>query len=182
MSIGGPYALAIAARHPERVASLAVVAAPSQEECLRRSEPGSVAAVVARNRPEFAAWVATVAPDDPDDDALTARFLTQHPPEDAALLAQQPAPEVAAAVREALAHDDGYLRDAAITFRHWDFNVADVTAPTTLWYGEQDSNAPPDNGRELADRLPHATLRLLPTTHLATLLTGWSEILAPLRH
>ena len=120
--------------------------------------------------------------DDPDDEALKARWLAQLPPEDADLVARLPAHRVAASVREALAHHDGYLRDAAITFRHWDFDLAEVTAPTTLWYGEHDRNAPPGNGRELVDRLPHATLRRRPTTHLATLLTGWPEILSSLRH
>ncbi len=84
-------------------------------------------------------------------------------------------------MREALAQHDGFLRDAAVTFRPWAFRLEDVACPTTLWYGERDTNAPPANGAELAARLPHATLRLRDTTHLATLLAGWEEILSPLR-
>jgi pimeloyl-ACP methyl ester carboxylesterase len=89
--------------------------------------------------------------------------------------------DLAAWVREALAKHDGFLRDAAVTFRPWGFRVEDVTCPTTLWYGERDTNASPTNGAELAARLPHAILRLRDTTHLATLLAGWEAILSSLR-
>ena len=181
MSIGGPYALACAARHPDRVRAAAVAAAPSEEESLRRSTGGTVAEAIERARPEFASYVASVSPDDPDDSALALRWRSALPDEDAALLARLPDADVAASAREAMATYDGFLRDAAVTFRAWEFHVEDVGTPTTLWYGARDSNAPPANGEELAARLPRATLRLRPTTHLATLLTGWEEILSSLR-
>ncbi len=166
MSIGGPYALACAARHADRVSAAAVVAAPSEEESLRRSTGGTVAEAMERARPEFEAFVEDVAPDDTDDAALLS------PIADA---------DVAASVREALTQHDGFLRDAAVTFRPWAFRVEDVACPTTLWYGERDPNALPANGDELAARLPHATVCLRDSTHLATLLTGWDEILSSLR-
>ena len=181
MSIGGPYALACAARHVERVKAAAVVAAPSEEESLRRSTGGTVAEAMERARPEFEAFVEDVAPDDTDDAALASRWRATLPAEDAALLSPIADADVAASVREALAQHDGFLRDAAVTFRQWAFRVEDVASPTTLWYGERDPNAPPANGDELAARLPHATVRLRETTHLATLLTGWDEILSSLR-
>lgn len=181
MSIGGAYALACAARHAGRVKAAAVVAAPSEEASLRRSTGGTVADAMERVRPEFEAFVADVAPDDTDDAALASRWRATLPAEDAALLSPVADADVAASVREALAQHEGFLRDAAVTFRPWAFRVEDVACPTTLWYGERDSNVPPANGDELASRLPHATLRLRDTTHLATLLTGWDEILSSLR-
>ena len=181
MSLGGPYALACAARHADRVSAAAVVAAPSEEESLRRSTGGTVADAVECARPEFEAFVANVAPHDTDDAALASRWRATLPAEDAALLSPVADADVAASVREALAQHDGFLRDAAVTFRQWEFRVDDVASPTTLWYGERDPNAPPANGDELAARLPHATVRLRETTHLATLLTGWDEILSSLR-
>ncbi len=180
MSIGGPYALACAARHADRVKTAAVAAAPSEEESQRRSTGGTVADAMERARPEFEAFVADVAPDDSDDAALATRWRTILPAEDAALLSSVADADVAASVREALAQHDGFLRDAAVTFRPWAFRVEDVSCPTTLWYGERDTNAPPANGDELAARLPHAIVRLRDTTHLATLLTGWDEILSSL--
>ena len=181
MSIGGPYALACAARHADRVRAAAVVAAPSEEESMRRATGGTVADAMERARPEFEAFVANVAPDDTDDAALASRWRSMLPEGDALWLSRLADTDVAASVREALAQYDGFLRDAAVTFRPWAFRVEDVRCPTTLWYGERDTKAPPANGEELAARLPHAILRLRDTTHLTTLLAGWDEILSSVR-
>jgi hypothetical protein len=136
------------------VRALALVAGPVDP----RHEPGSVAEVVERFRPEFEGWVARIGPGDPDDGALAARFLADLPPADAALLGAMRSPaQVAASVREALADHDGYLRDAALTFRPWDAALADVRCPVHTW--------PDDRDR-----------------HLTTLLAGWGSILRALLH
>ena len=152
MSVGTAYALVCAARHPDRVRALGLVAGPDT-----RHEPGTVEEVVERFRPEFEGWVARIRPDDPDDDALAERFLADLPPADAALLgATRTAHQVAASLREALADHDGYLRDAALTFRPWDAGPADVRCPVHTW--------PDDRAR-----------------HLSVLLAGWPDILTALR-
>ena len=163
MSIGGSYAVTAAAAHPDRVRALGLVATQ-----FGRHEPGSVAEVVERFRPEFAEWVARIAPDDPDDTALAARWRAGLPPPDAALLATLPDRDVAAAAREALAQHDGYLRDAALAFRDWDRRPEDVACPTYLWHGELDTAAPLAEGEELARRIPGSRLVVRRgTTHLA---------------
>lgn len=178
MSIGGPYALATAARHPDRVRTATVVS--SIANLPERWLDGTVEEVMERSRPEFEAFVAGLAPEDTDDRALAARFLARLPESDAALLANLPAAEVAASVREALAQTHGFLRDAALSFRAWDHRVEDVRCQTTVFQGELDSNHPPVNGETLARQLPDGRLVMLPTTHLATLLTAWPEVLASL--
>ena len=177
MSIGGTYAVPAAAAHPDRVRALGLVATQ-----FGRSEPGSVADVVERFRPEFEEWVASIAPEDPDDAALAVRWRAALPPPDAALLAALPDHEAASAAREALAQHDGYLRDAALAFRDWDLRPEDVSCPTHLWYGELDTAAPLAEGEQLARRIPGARLVVRPdTTHLSTLLSHWPDILATLR-
>ncbi|GAA1156275.1 alpha/beta hydrolase [Nocardioides aquiterrae] len=152
MSVGTAYALACAARHPDRVRAVALVAGPADP----RHEPGTVAEVVERFRPEFEDWVARLDPADPDDEALARRFLAGLPPADAALLGTLRTPaQVAASVREALVDHDGYLRDAALTFRPWDATPGDVRCPVHTW--------PDDRDR-----------------HLSTLLGNWRPILASL--
>jgi pimeloyl-ACP methyl ester carboxylesterase len=197
MSVGGPYALACAARHPARVTSAAVVSAPGMAPAMdppwhrddlddagRRFVTGlarlTVEEAVQRMRPDFEAYVAGVAPQDPDDTALVERWLAGLPSEDAALLADRSPAELAAAVREALARPDGYVRDAAVTFRTWEFDLRDVRCPVSVWSGEHDANHPPRNSAWLARNLPDATLRVLPTGHLGTLLEHWDEILEAL--
>jgi pimeloyl-ACP methyl ester carboxylesterase len=197
MSIGGDYALACAARHPVRVGALAVVAAPAMapaldppwhRDDLSAEQQAFFAELAVRPvddcvelvRPEFEQFVSRIDPSDRDDDALAARFLEGLPAEDTRLLSELGSAAVAAIVREALGNPAGYLRDAAVTFRRWDFRVEDVTCPTRFWYGERDTSAPPRNGEWLADHVQGSTLRVRPTTHLATLVTQWDEILAEL--
>ena len=178
MSVGGAYAAAVAARHPDRVTALGVVAAPTET----RTAMGPAEAMVEQARPEFAAWAATVHAADPDDDALAARFLDSLPTADAHLLRAALSPTgVATSVREALAQHDGYLRDAALLFGDWGVRFEDITAPTHLWYGADDDRNPPETGHWWAARIPGAELTVTPTTHLATLLANWPDILTTLR-
>jgi pimeloyl-ACP methyl ester carboxylesterase len=197
MSVGGPYAVAVAARHPDRVRALAVVASPAMapdldppwhRDDLTPEKQAFFAELagrpleesVAMMRPGLEDYVAQLVPDDPDDQALVERWLEGMPGDDVRLLSAMPTADVAEQVREGLVSTAGYLRDAAVTFRRWDFRPGDVECPTWLWYGERDDNAPPRNGRWFAECIPGATLTLRPTTHLATLVVHWDEILAAL--
>ena len=59
----------------------------------------------------------------------------------------------------------------------WDIDLADVTTPTTLWYGTLDDVVDQSVGAGLAAALPHARLELVDgATHLL-LLTHWSTLL-----
>jgi pimeloyl-ACP methyl ester carboxylesterase len=173
MSVGGPYAAAFASTYPDRVTALGLVASPAMTE----TAEDTVEEAMGRLRPGFEVWRAKIDPDDEDDEALAARFLTDLPEADAALLGERGTEFVAGVVWEALRQPEGYLRDAALLFREWDFRVGDVACPATLWVGEADEKA-------MAavpwwtERLPAAELRVAPrTSHLATLLRQWPEIL-----
>lgn len=152
MSVGATYAVACAAQHPDRVRSVALVAAPASG----REDDATVEEVADRLRPEFARWAARIGPTDPDDDAVAARFLAGLPEADALLLgSMRSSAEIAAAVREALADHEGYLRDAALLFRPWDASVDEIDCPVHLV---------PDE----------------PDRHLSTLLANWEPILRSL--
>ena len=118
---------------------------------------------------------------DPDNAALAARWLGSLPVDDAALLgAALSTADLAASVREALACHDGYLRDAALLYSDWGFDLSDVRCPTHLWFGAQDDRNPPSTGHWWADHIAGAELTVTPTTHLATLLANWPQILRTL--
>jgi pimeloyl-ACP methyl ester carboxylesterase len=198
MSIGGPYALACAADHPDRVTAVGVAAAPAsvpeltppyhrddldppQQEFFARLAELPPDEAVEVMRPDFVAYVAQLDPRDPDDTALAERFLQELDPRDAEIVKRGSHPEIAAAVREALVNPDGYLRDAAISFRTWEFRPERIKCPVHLWYGDLDANASVRNGRWLAERIPHATLVIREqTTHLAVLHNHWDDILTTL--
>ena len=199
MSVGGTYALATAARHPERVTAAAVVAAPAlvpaldppvprdglapaQAEFFARLARTPVAECVELMRPEFEEYVARIAPEDPDDEALARRMAQGLHPLDAPLLEAMPAADVARAAREALTCREGYLRDAAVSFRQWDFEPDQVRCPVLLRYGELDPQASVRNGRWLEQNLPDAELVVHPgTAHLGALLHHWDDLLVSLR-
>ena len=172
MSLGGPYALACAGRHPNRVRAVGVVASPARPTDLAEL---SLQDAMARLRPEYAAWVARIGPTDPDDQALVNRWLTAVGDDDRRVQSRWDVDTLAASVREALADPSGYLRDAALTFRHWDFDLRGVTCPVSLWYGANDTNVSRDDAEWLAANLGDATLNFLPdTTHLQSLVDNWS--------
>jgi len=198
MSVGGPYALACAVRHPRRVTAVGLVASPGnvpamrppwhrddlaydQQAFVQRLATSSVADSVALMRPEFEQYVAQVDPDDPDDEALADRWTTGLPTLDEPLMRALPRAHLAAAAREALADPDGYLRDAALTFRPWEFRPELLTCLTTLWYGELDPNAPPRNGQWIAEHVAGARLVVRAgTAHAGALMLHWDEILSTL--
>jgi pimeloyl-ACP methyl ester carboxylesterase len=177
MSVGGGYAAAFAARHPGRTRALGVAATLPMSETLPE---GTVEDAIEEARPDFEAWAAQVQVDDPDDAALARRWAATLPARDAALVRRLPVDEVAAAAREALSDHHGYLRDAALLHRPWGVDVASVSCPAHLWYGERDDRALP-GAAWFAALVPHARVVVWPgTTHLATLLEHWPEILADL--
>ncbi|WP_107771890.1 alpha/beta fold hydrolase [Nocardioides sediminis] len=176
MSVGGGYAAAFAARHPDRAGALGVVATLP----MPYSGTGTVEEAMDGARPELEGWARDIDVTDPDDTALAGRWAAALPEQDGALVRRWPAADVAASAREALADHHGFLRDAALAFRPWDVDVSAVRCRTHLWYGEADERALPGAAWFRA-RIPHASLVVRPgATHLATLVGHWPEILVTL--
>ena len=145
MSVGGAYAVATAARHPDRVTALGLVATQPPG-----ARPEPVEELVAEFAPEFLQWRAGVDPADPSDDALTARWLTMLPPEDADLVSS--------------------------------LGPAEVRCPVRAWFGELDDRSGADAAADLVGGLRDVEVVVRPrTTHLATLVAHWPDVLATLR-
>ena len=177
MSVGSAYAVACAARHPDRVTALGLVATQPPGE---RTE--TVAALVEEFRPEFLAWRGSVGPDDPDDESLAQRWIQMLPPGDASLVAALGPAAVAASVREALASPEGYLRDAALLWRPWAHGPAEVRCPVRAWFGEDDERSGVDAAAGLLAGFADLEVVVRPrTSHLATLVAHWPEVLTTLR-
>jgi pimeloyl-ACP methyl ester carboxylesterase len=176
MSVGGGYGVACAARHPDRVGVLGLVATQPPGT---RHDP--VDDLVAELAPEFLAWRARVDPTDPDDAALVERWLTMLPPGDADLVAGCGTEAVASSLREALAEPWGYLRDAALMSRPWAHDPTEVRCPVHAWFGELDDRASPEAAADLLSGFGDLAVTVRPaTTHLATLVAHWPEVLGAL--
>jgi pimeloyl-ACP methyl ester carboxylesterase len=162
-SAGGPHALAVAAAAPARVSRVALVAS---------MPPADGIAVLPRDVQRLMR-VARVSP------RLAGRGLE-------AWGRRAPPPTGNAATDEAYARGRvesfraGGLwlaRELAYLGRPWGFELDEVRAPVTLWWGERDHVCPPSIAAEYARRLPNATLRLVDDTH-QLLFSRWREILA----
>jgi pimeloyl-ACP methyl ester carboxylesterase len=131
-------------------------------------------------RADFEQWVAGLDPADGNDPALASRWLGILPDADRARVERAGATELAAAAREAVGRSEGYLRDAAISFRAWPFDVAAVQVPVHAWYGSADPNYSTRNGTWLVE---HAGADLVVrdcASHLATLVDHWEDMLVTL--
>jgi pimeloyl-ACP methyl ester carboxylesterase len=162
-SAGGPHALALAVTAPDRVERVALVAsmpAPDNLGPLPRDVRRGMQ--LARFAPRFVAG--------------RLEEWGRRPP------ATTGDPETHAAYTrgrvEAFAHGGLWLaRELAYLGRPWGFELADVRAPVTLWWGQQDRVTPVAVAFDFQRRLPEATLRLVDDGH-QLLFSRWREILA----
>jgi pimeloyl-ACP methyl ester carboxylesterase len=161
-SAGGPHALAVAAVAPRQVSRVALVAS---------MPPADGVGVLPRDV-QRVMRVARVAP------RLAARGLEawgRRPPPPTG----DPATDEAYARGRAESFSAGGLwlaRELAYLSRPWGFELDEVRAPVTLWWGERDYVCPPSIGEDYARRLPDATLHLVDDTH-QLLFSRWREIL-----
>ena len=192
VSGGGPHALACAARLPDRVSAVAVLAgvAPFDAEGLdflagmgqdNHDEFGAAAAGEAVLRqylePQRAELVAA-APEQ-----LARQLATLLPPVDAAVLAGTDGPAVARSIAGGLIDSvDGWVDDDLAFVRHWGFDPADVSCPALLLQGGEDLMVPLAHVRWLGERMPApAQVRLLPGEGHLSLMSVIDDVQAWLR-
>lgn len=183
ISGGGPYALAAAAALPDRVTGLALISSLGP-----LSEPG-LARAMGPGRLLFTPWLAPLyarlmraAIGDPR--RALERVLAALPPEDQACFAEWPelGPALLASMAEAFRQGPrGLAQDARLLGGPWRLDLAGLVAPTWLWHGEADRNAPVAMGRYLADTVPGCQAIVLPGEgHFGPLCRHSEAILATL--
>lgn len=168
ISGGGPYALALLAFAPERVARAALVAALGPPEALaavhdrlvpflRRAWRG------AQRYPTlipFWAAIGARALRLRSRVAFNAQFVAGA---DLMVLAD---PEIRGLLRrsqrEGLRRGAvGAARDLVLYLRPWGFGLSSMGTPLTIWHGQADRLVPVDMAHELASRLTHSDIRVL---------------------
>jgi pimeloyl-ACP methyl ester carboxylesterase len=164
-SAGGPHALAVAAGLPARVTHVSVVAGMPPPSGLR-AMPRDVRAAIR---------LARISP------RLALRPLERWGGRPVPPTGSRACDEAYAAGRvESFRKGAQWLAiELAILGRPWGFDLADVRAPVTLWYGEHDGVCPPSIGERYERELPNATLRVVDDGH-QLLFSRWEEILKEL--
>lgn len=175
VSGGGPYALACAARIPNRLAGSAVLAGavPLDESAVGREKLHVAYRALApfRNWPgwlfspmfQVAAWSARLSPRTPPMSWALATLAV----EDRQVMTDFPEiwPIITRSFRESAdsGNGRGIMADAAIYFQPLPFALADIRVPIRYWHGGDDRNLPLEMVRAFVAQIPHATLDVEPS-------------------
>lgn len=162
---GGPHALALAARHPDRISAVTVVvgAAPLVQD--------EVDQLVGVNAGGYAAalkgWQALYEYLVPIrerllGDAGMQGVLHDAPPTDRSIMES---PTWQRLSRENLAESlrqgaEGWTDESLVLNMSWDFDPRDVKASVTWWHSEDDKNAPISAARRVAAQLQSVDLHI----------------------
>jgi pimeloyl-ACP methyl ester carboxylesterase len=190
-SAGGPRALAVAYRYPERVRALGIASGfgpleRAETRALASKQIRQGAAMLSRMpwmAKVFLASVPGAYRKDPSR-AFEKQFGSHASPSDRRLLDR---PEIAASIlagaRESVrVGASGMTLDMVLLMgRPWGFRPEDVQVPAHLWYGSDDRIVPEAMGRQLADLLPHSELKLFEGEGHMVVFEHWREILEALR-
>ena len=162
---GGPHALAVAARHPDRISAASVIVGASP------LEPDEVSRLVGVNAAGFAAaergWedlhqlLVKVRERLLGEEGM-AGVLSDAPPEDRAIM-QDPAwrrisrANTGEALRQGA---EGWTDESMALHRGWDFDLETIRPAVTWWHGDNDMNAPLSAAQRAAARLREVDLRV----------------------
>jgi pimeloyl-ACP methyl ester carboxylesterase len=75
----------------------------------------------------------------------------------------------------------GITQDYVTYSSAWGFTEADIDVPVDVWQGLDDTMVAPEFARRLAERLPDATLHLVPSAGHLLPVDRWPDIFAGLR-
>lgn len=183
-SAGGLIALALAARRPDLVQSVAMVGTPAHEDDVSRlSEDHKFMVDALRyDVPGAAARLADVLSPIAHDAAAVLDMVAAGPADEAVLDDPMQGPRLRIMASEALRQGvTGIAFDiVANTVAPWGFDPLVVTTPVNLWYGEADVLVPPVHGAWWEGALPVCKLNRVPGAgHLLPSL-AWKQILAAL--
>jgi pimeloyl-ACP methyl ester carboxylesterase len=189
-SAGGRVALAVAARHPDMVDRVVVVATPAPDEAVPWIPPEQRVALDAlRDQPADAVHAALVA----QLCGTTASLHESAPHGRLALLGAGPADDMALAMPGAsdrlAAMLDAALADgvtglaadvAGYCLRPWGLDVAEARAKTLLLYGSADPIAGPRHGKWWQQHLPDARYEQVPGAGHLVVMPMWARALGHL--
>jgi pimeloyl-ACP methyl ester carboxylesterase len=170
VSGGGPHALAMGARAPDRIHRLGVAVGGTPEEMVddedliafNREAKRRVLEEGRTSLEEFLAEPAALMMGDPV--GTLAGAMEDAPAADRAMLER---PEVRDALAESLREafrngPAGWFDDSWCLSNDWGFELSNVAVPVWLWYGELDRNVPLSAARRMADQLQVSAFTVIP--------------------
>jgi pimeloyl-ACP methyl ester carboxylesterase len=175
VSGGGPHALACAAALPDRVHRAAIVCGVGPLHEMRSAGLLEDAAAPPTDA-EVAAQAAAVRE---NAELIAEMGISQSPAVDRRLFTPERVALWIRSVTEGTRIADGMVSDYRAFVHPWGFDLTTIQTPVGLWYGDEDPVVPLAQGRYLLQRLPHATLTVMPGVgHLGAPLAALREVAA----
>ena len=183
LSGGGPYVLACAHEHPDRMVAGVVLGGVAPTLGEDAAEGGLVdltrllrhPLALARRPLGLAVTTAVLALRPVGRQALGLYSLVSPPGDRAAFAAPGMADMFLDDLNRAAARGGVHapFADIVLFGRHWGFSVTDITVPIRFWHGDADHIVPLEHAEHLAALVPDATLTVRPgESHLGTLVVG----------
>lgn len=189
VSGGGPYALACAARIPERIGGVALVGALGPlagADLTQDMVPlNRLALVLATRMPPLARLAVQIAARwvRRDPERWLGHMMAGARPADRRILAEAEYRALfTASTAEALRPGGrGAAWELTLLARPWDFRLAEVSVPVRIWQGLDDNIVPAAMARHLAAALPRSACRYLADEgHLSLVARHFDAVLADL--
>jgi pimeloyl-ACP methyl ester carboxylesterase len=185
-SAGGRVALALAARRPDLVDRVAILATPAPDEAvpwipeeqkqgleaLRSLPPSQV-------HRQLGEQLGQMLPENPSNEDLLS-LLGKSPADDGVLAIPGVSDRLASMLKAAYAQGTaGLAADiAGYCLRPWGFEPADVHAKTLCMYGAKDPVAGPRHGTWWQKNLPQARLEMVPDAGHLLVFPMWKRVLS----
>jgi pimeloyl-ACP methyl ester carboxylesterase len=188
-SAGGRVALALAARRPDLVDRVVVVATPAPDDEVPWIDPEQRAQLEQLRslapdeaHAELSKGLGSLVPSDPFSDDALWLLAAEGTSDKAALRSPGVRNRLGEMLRAAFAQGaTGLTADiAGYCLQPWGFEPAAVAAKTLLLYGSRDPIAGPRHARWWQERLPNARLEVAPDAGHLVLLPMWSRALSHL--
>ncbi len=188
-SAGGRVALALAARRPELVERVAVIATPAPHEAVPWISPEEEAGIAAMRgmsatevHAAFEAQMAAIIPADASSDEALGLLGLDPEVDGRAVASNGVRAELSAMLEQAFAQGArGMAADVAgYTLRPWGFEPADVRASTLLLYGRNDALVGRRHAAWWKSALANARIEMIPRVGHLAVVPAWDRVLSHL--
>ena len=180
-SAGGRIVLALAARRPDLVRSVAVIGTPAPDDevaWIGAEEKGMISALSADPDSALATLEQMLAPITADP-AAGLGMIGGGPADEAALADGDLRADLETMLSEAFAQGSaGLAADLmSYTLTAWGFDPRAVGAPVRCWYGDADPGVGPAHGKWWAEQVPDGRLTVVPDAGHLLVRPVWAEVL-----
>lgn len=183
---GGMYALACAARMPDRLTGVACVSPAAPLDAPGVMVPGTTGRLLAlARRAPWALWAfyAVVVPYMRADPKRMDRLFTSGLSEPDLRVMKRPEVRQMQTAMLLEVFRSGYrgeVQEMVIAARPWGFSLAEISIPVHLWSGDQNALVPPGHIQYLASAIPSAQTHMLAGAGAYLLVDHMAETLQPL--